>query len=316
MSEPAALPFTVCYVLTGGAGSVYADMTAVSLLSLLDQHPDTPVTLLADEATARGLEAAGGPLARQARIQPVPVRDGNDPMTASRSIKTRLRELVDGDVLFLDADTLVFRPIEASLVRSRAARLAYDRYHPRGGPALQLSGWVEDLLQKAGWPRPAAYYNSGVMWLPDSPAVRQLCAEWRRRWLEGRNLGTWKDQPSLNVAVDQAGPLEPLAPAYNVHPYSAPQHIGRSRILHFWVTSGVNLVRPATLFEHLVAEFRTSRRFDRAAIARARGRNYPWVRPRGIRAALEARAWAEAAQAVVRRLAREAGLRRVLAALV
>ncbi|MGH7586657.1 MAG: hypothetical protein ACREMH_10445 [Gemmatimonadales bacterium] len=279
-------------------------MTALSLLSLLDQHPGTPVTLLADEATARGVAAAGGPLARHVRLQAVPGHDGGDATATSRSIKTRLRELVEGDVLFLDADTLVLRPIEAALVRSRAVRLAYDRYRPRGGPALQLSGWVEDLLGKARWPRPAAYYNSGVIWLPDSAQARQLCGKWRRLWLEGRALGTWKDQPSLNVALHHSGTVEPLPPEHNVHPYSAPQHLRRSRILHFWVTTGINLQRPATLLEHLVAEFRAGGSFDRAAIERARRRNFPWVRPRGIRAALEARAWGEATQSVLRRLLR------------
>ncbi len=46
MSEPGpSLPFTACYVLTGGAGSVYADMTAVSVLSLLPIHPRIPLTV-------------------------------------------------------------------------------------------------------------------------------------------------------------------------------------------------------------------------------------------------------------------------------
>ena len=170
MSEPGpVLPFTVCYVLTGGAGSVYADMTAVSALSLLAQHPGTPIALLADEATARGIAASGGPLARHARLQVVPIPDAGDPVSASRSIKTRLREVMQGDLLFLDADTLVVRPIDPALAGSRSVRVAHDRYRPRGGPALQLSGWVEDLLVGAGWPRPRAYYNSGVMWLPDTP---------------------------------------------------------------------------------------------------------------------------------------------------
>ena len=89
-----------------------------------------------------------------------------------------------------------------------------------------------------------------------------------------------------------------------MHPYSAPQNIRRARIYHFWVTTGINLVRPATLLEHLVAVLRKTGRFDGGAIERARRRNYPWVRPKGIRSALAARAWAEAAQAVLRRLAR------------
>jgi hypothetical protein len=313
MSETApALPFTVCYVLTGGAGSVYADMTAVSVLSLLAIHPGTAVTVLGDEATVRELVAADGPLARNARLQPVPVPE-SDTVGASRSIKTRMREVIEGDLLFLDADTIPVRPVDAALATSRDVRIAHDRHLRGGGPALEISAWVDDLLVRAGWPRPLAYFNSGVMWLPDTAPAHRLCAEWRRLWLEGCRHGVWKDQPALNVALHALpGPIEPLPPAYNVHPYSAPQHIRRARILHFWATTGIELERPMTLLEHLVADFRRSGGLDRAAIDRARRRNYPWVRPRGIRSALEAHAWGEAAAAAVRRLVRQAGIRRVL----
>ena len=309
-----ALPFTACYVLTGGAGSVYADMTAVSVLSLFAIHPGTPVTVLGDDATVRGLAAGDGPLARHARLLAVPVLDG-DAAGASRSIKTTMREVLEGDLLFLDADTVVMRPIDPALAACRRPRLAHDRHLRSGGPALQFSPWVEELIARAVWPRPRAYFNSGVIWLPDTQATHRLTAEWRRRWLEGREHGVWKDQPALNVALDQLpAPIEPLAPAYNVHPDSTPQHIGQARILHFWATTGIALDRPATLLDHLVAEYRRGGRLDHAAIDRARRRNYPWARPRGIRAALEAGAWSEAAAAVVRRLARQAGLRRIPAA--
>lgn len=316
MSEPGpALPFTTCYVLTGGAGSVYADMTAVSVLALLAIHPGTPVTILGDEATVRELAAADGPLARHARLQPVPV-PADDAVAASRSIKTRMREVIEGDLLFLDADTIAVRPIDAAIAGNRHPRVAHDRHLRNGGPALELSAWVVDLLGRAGWPRPHAYFNSGVMWLPDTAATHRVCGEWRRLWLDGCRHGVWKDQPALNVALHGLPTaIEPLPPAWNVHPYSAPQHIRHARILHFWATTGIELERPLTLLEHLVVEFRRTGGLDRAAVDRARRRNYPWVRPRGIRSALEARAWGEAAEAVVRRLAREAGLRRVMAAL-
>lgn len=315
MSEPGPpLPFTACYVLTGGAGSVYADMTAVSVLSLLEFHPGTPVTVLGDEATVRELAASDGALARHARLLAVPVPD-DDAAGASRYIKTALRESLAGDLLFLDADTVVIRALDPGLAASREPRLAHDRHLRSGGPALQFSPWVEDLIARAVWPRPRAYFNSGVIWLPDTGATHRLAAEWRRLWLQGREHGVWKDQPALNVALHQLPePIEPLAPAWNVHPYAAPQHIRRARVLHFWVTTGLDLERPMTLFEHLVTEFRGSGELDRAAIHRARRRNYPWVRPRGIRAALEAHAWEEAARAAVRRLVRQAGLGRILGA--
>ena len=64
----------------------------------------------------------------------------------------------------------------------------------------------------------------------------------------------------------------------------------------------------------LVARYRLTGRLDRVALRRARRRNYPWVRPWGIRSALEAHAWEEAALAAVRRLVRQAGLGRILGA--
>ncbi|HJS48301.1 MAG TPA: hypothetical protein VJ773_09975 [Gemmatimonadales bacterium] len=301
------LPFPVCYVLTGGAGSIYAEMTTVSALTVLWQHPGTPVVVVTDEATGEELARTQAPLFRVARLLPL-ASAGADHLARSRDLKLRLRDEVPGDLLYLDADTVVVRPLQPELWECRVARLVHDRHDRRGRPVLATLPWVDDLLARAGWPRPAAYFNSGVMWLPDTPAVRDLCARWRERWRESSRLGTHKDQPALNVALHQVPEAaRPLDGAYNVQVLATPGLIARARIYHFWAEGGVNLTTPATLLEHLVVELRRSGRLDTGAIDRSRRRNWPWVRSRGFRSALEAGAWGEAARSALRKLARTFG---------
>ena len=267
-------------------------------------HPGTPIVVVTDEATGDELARTQAPLFRVARLLPL-AADAAHPLAGSRDLKLRLREEVPGDLLYLDADTVLVRPLRPELWASRVARLAHDRHDRRGRPVLATLPWVDDLIARAGWPRPAAYFNSGVMWLPDTPAVRDLCARWRERWRESSRLGTHKDQPALNVALHQLPEAaRPLDGAYNVQVLASPGLIPRARIYHFWAEGGVNLTTPATLLEHLVVELRSTGRLDTGAIERARRRNWPWVRSRGIRAALEAGAWGEAARSALRKLAR------------
>ena len=266
-------------------------MTTVSVLSVLEFHPRARIAVLMDAATHRDLTAARAPLLDLAQAVVVP-GPGDDPRYSSRSIKLGLRETVAGDVLFLDADTVVVRPLEADFARWRVAALADDHADRRGRPVLRLDGWVEELFGKAGWPRPVRYFNSGVMWLPDTPETHRLCARWRERWAESRAFGLHNDQPALNAAIhDLPGSVRPLRGAYNVSVGGHPEQIRTAYVYHFWVEKWFDAENPVTLLDHLIIHFRRTGTLDVAAIARARRLRFPWTRPIGIRMAWRAGAW-------------------------
>lgn len=284
-------------------------MTAVSALSLLELHPGTPVIVLADSGTAAELTGSGSPLCAIARVRAVSGVP-EDPRLGSRWLKTRLRELLAGDLLFLDADTVVVRPLDARLAHSRLVGAAPDYHDDAGAPILRISPWVEQLAASAGWPRPVAYYNSGVLWLPDSEAVHAFFGRWKQRWAESIRQGRREDQPAFNVAVQEvAGAFAPLSGDYNVPVPVQPRWMARARIYHFWADLHLNLARPLTLLDHLVVEYGRTGRLDSAALRRCRRRNFPWVRPRGVRMAWQVRAWEEVLRSLARWAMQRTGIR-------
>lgn len=104
--------YTVCYVLTDDARLAYYDELLISLSSLRGQRDDGPVLILTDEATAAELERQGRrdhrALMAQERVVATPREYSQK--ERSRFIKTSMREHVEGDLFFLDTDTVFPSP--------------------------------------------------------------------------------------------------------------------------------------------------------------------------------------------------------------
>ena len=266
-------------------------MTAVSALAIRVIYPDARIVVLMDPPTHRALANAGAELLRFTESIVVPTAF-QDPIFASRAIKVGLRETLAGDLLFLDSDTLLVRPFPDDLTTCRQAAMADDHWDRSGRPALRLGLKVQGIYREAGWAPPARYYNTGVIWLPDSPVVHRLCERWRERWAEVRALGRHNDQPALNAAIaDMPESFRPLPGAYNVAVGPYPELIRTACIYHFWAESTFDHAHATTLLEHLVAHYRSTGELDERAIARARRRRLPWMRPVGVRRTWRAGAW-------------------------
>ena len=266
-------------------------MTAVSALSILRFHPRARIVILMDPATHQSLSGLHARLLEIAA--PVVVDLGiDDPRYASRAIKLRARESVAGDLLFIDSDTVLVRPLPDDLPACRVAGVVYDRWDRRGRPALRLDSWVEQLFHTAGWEPASRYFNAGVVWMPDTPDVHRLCERWRERWEQTCRLGRHNDQPALNAAIGELpDAVRPLASSYNVSVGSHPELIRSAIIYHFWVEKWFDAARPITLLDHLILHYRRTGALDGAAVERARRRRFPWMRPVGIRMAWRAGAW-------------------------
>ena len=105
------------YILVSGPEDVYLEQAFVSASSCARHNPGAAMTLLTDKATADGwlyknpLSAAFTALFSEVLVAPL---DPSIPaMKRSRLLKTGMREYVKGDFLFIDADTVVARPLDA-----------------------------------------------------------------------------------------------------------------------------------------------------------------------------------------------------------
>src|SRR5580704_8513167 len=172
------MPIHVCYVLSTNGEPYYGDLLAVSAKAVRRLYPDARMTIVTDE---RSLDFAR-PLADRlaASVRSAGTYRG-DVRVRSRFAKTQVRELIDGDFLYLDADTLPVARFD-ELFACRAplgAALDRNRTNPSGAFPADQAGY----FQRLGWPHPTPLYvNSGVVFWRDCPAARELGRSWHANW--------------------------------------------------------------------------------------------------------------------------------------
>lgn len=243
-----------CYVVTTDRSQLeYASAACVSVACVRAFNKDTSVTLVCDPLTRQSLQSASHPVLDTVDEVVVAPTEEADVVLRSRSLKTRLRELVDGDMLCLDCDA--FPVAEVALSLHAACDFAATkelRCHPNLRVLFAERGWRLD---------DSRYFNSGVMYLRDSQPVREVCSSWHQRWREYRDRASHgilghKDQPSLNsVLAESTLRIEVLPDRFNRQGRS--EYDPNAVILHpySWDTTPAK----STVFEPLIRDVERGR---------------------------------------------------------
>ena len=291
----------VCYVLADDSLGRYADMACVSASTLRRLQPGLEILLLCDTTTADAIRRQAHPLG--AIVDTIVPASAPGPTVAERSrwLKTSLRRLVAGDLLYLDVDTVVIRPIELPVEAHTHVLAAADACDARGRPVHETEPWVELLFSRLGWTMPALYRNAGVIFFRGSRAGHELGSRWHAEWCRSLAAGSHRDQPALNAAIGASAATAGLLPLeYNAMPTYRPCLARGARIYHFWSEQTLDLESPASLLDHLTRHYQETRTIDWAMIDWCRGHSYPWLRRHGVRVALRAGAWSVALRELLR----------------
>lgn len=166
----------------------------------------------------------------------VPLDESMTMMDKSRWLKTNVRNLVWGDLLFVDCDTIITQSLaeiddckhtiaavpESHLPIKRFNKFLYDK--------------VDELSSKMGWniEEEKYYFSSGVIYVRDIPENYKLYELWHAYWKEGREIGVSIDQPSFakaNIAMNR--PVKILDGIWNCVMYTHETFAYSSKILHF-----------------------------------------------------------------------------------
>jgi hypothetical protein len=185
------------YALVSNGWDQYAQMAYLSASSLKRIHPDARTVLVTDGATADSLAPVRGKLRECFDDLHTITVPGGTIKLRSRAIKTMLRQVVTGDFIFLDADTLVVRPIDGLWSMPVDLGMTYD-----GGSNCHhqyIPPYTEDLYRALGWHYPPpAYVNSGVMLVRDTLQNHALFDLWRTYWQQQIAATSYlEDQGSL-----------------------------------------------------------------------------------------------------------------------
>lgn len=189
----------IVYVLVSQESDYYYEMLLLSLYSLRLYHPkgDAEVEVVMDEGTHRRLVDKKAEMLNDVTPIVVPIPPEYTVMQRSRYLKTRLRQLVNGDFLYIDSDTIICDSLE------KVDQLEADVVMlPEG-----ISSWWLNIFQKANLSisHNTSFFNSGVIYTKDTDSVYKLFEEWFRLWKYCVSSGINYDQPSFCIANTNVG---------------------------------------------------------------------------------------------------------------
>ena len=310
MAEPEK-NLTFCYVLVEIDDGPLGEATYISCSLLRRLYHSSPFVLLCDPQTEATLAAKRLPFAElgvEIRAFVVPNEISGSP-ARSRFLKTQIRELINGDLVYLDADAIPLRPFDGLFEHEHQFAAVLDRNAEIKVPHMPT--WVEPIYREFGWPYPVStYFNSGVMFWQDDALMRELGRLWHKRWRDVlARFGKHQDQPSLNSAIYALGVNTKVLPIqYNAMVDSSLFFARNARIVHYFFSGRHRRFDPDSVLQHMIDEWRAANTINWENYRHALDRSDAWIHPtKSIMKEIASHHYLRAIQLVIER-----GLRRVV----
>ena len=222
------------YVLTCAPEKNYIEQAHMAILSARHYNPSATIVLIMDDKTDALLTGKRGEVLKYISEKIVVPFENESltPMYRSRWIKTQVRELVEGDILFVDCDTICCGDLSGidKLTNEVGAvgdnNVEFSKDVSRDGTIGQVASLCDISNEKY-------YFSSGVIYCKDTKNAHILFALWHDNWKEGVTKGLYIDQPALAKAnIEMSHLIEPIDDAYNSILYTQNVNLSKALILH------------------------------------------------------------------------------------
>lgn len=227
---------TIVYVHVGAGKTEYLTMLRVSAASVRKHMKDVGIVILTDTETGAFLEQSETVSDSGIRIEAVAVPQGYNTVEKSRYLKTRMREFVKGDLLYLDSDTIVCQDISdtvvpASVCMVRDEHCLLSQQEENGEPIKRAARDRGLDLDRC-----TDYYNGGVIMAKDDENARIFFRRWFETWDATRKPQMHHDQYSLNFVNQELNVIRELGGEWNCQltgTYRAFSYLRNVKILHY-----------------------------------------------------------------------------------
>lgn len=234
------------YVLTCAPEATYIEQALISIWSARYHNPDAHIVLIVDDKTNLLLVGKRAELLdyiSEKMVVELPV-DMNI-LERSRHIKTSVRKLIVGDYLFIDTDTIICRSLEDIDKLDCEVSAVLDYHCPVEKYPKDLKWHLKGRCDKIGvdYCNVKEYFNSGVMYVKDTPIAHLLYEKWHQYWSDGLSNGLIADQPYLLKSDLEIGcQIVALQGVWNTIMYAYPKWINNAYILHFSAHENMNFM--------------------------------------------------------------------------
>lgn len=223
------------YVLVSVEKDTYYEQFLISASSLRLRQPECKITVLTDDLTQKtffGAREAIFQLADEIVCKDFPANVSGK--QRSRWLKTSMRNILDGDFLFIDCDTIICEAL------GEITKYEADLYAVMDGHAKLTDNYFSgDILRRAKVMGYHAgfldvHYNSGIMWIRDTQKNREFFELWHRLWKETCAEGYEIDQLSFNEANWRSGGhIQELDGVWNCQLELGVKYLAAAKIIHY-----------------------------------------------------------------------------------
>ena len=225
------------YVLTCAPEAHFIEQAVLATYSARYHNPSAYIVLIVDNKTDSLISDGRDEVLKYISEKIViPFEEEKTMVYRSRWIKTSVRELVDGDFLFVDCDTVTTRSLEevdsfGCLVGAVPdSHLKVEEF----GDALREASRAKVAPLGIDLDKEEYYFSSGVIYVKDNPETHRLYDMWHTIWEQGVQNGVNIDQPSLAKAnIDTGRLIGRIDDRYNCVIYTQPDFAKDASILHF-----------------------------------------------------------------------------------
>lgn len=247
------------YVLTCSPEGNYIEQALMSAWSARYWNPEAHIVLITDNLTDKLF------IGKRAEILDyisekiiIPFEDDNLSMAyRSRWLKTNVRQIIDGDLLFIDCDTIICKPLDnvdnfnCEVGAVPEAMLPVDEFCPSlvEMDIRRCADIGVDLFQEK------YYYCSGVIYAKDQPIVHRLYELWHKYWEQSIAIQMLADQPGLCKAdIECNHIIQRIPDTYDVISYTHNRLYKEAHILHILSYRNASYLGSKKLFSYLRKE--------------------------------------------------------------
>ncbi len=226
------------YVLVSSEDDYYLEELWVSLYSLRFYHPKDKVLVLVDGLTEKRIREKKALLSLIDELILVDVPLNYSAKNRSREIKTSIRNLIDGDFLFIDTDTVICAPLDdVDLLHVQNIAMVPELH----GPFKEhlTYGFVSedtkrifnvDVSDSPYW------FNSGCMLVRDNDFTREFFQKWNENWKYSafKKNNSTDQRALLKTDHDYGYIIKCLPDIYNCQMAMSIKYFYDAKIVHFW----------------------------------------------------------------------------------
>ena len=224
------------FVLTSSSKDFFCEQTLVAIASLRVHNPGAFVTLLTDDKTA---ETLTGPRAviKDAvdELKVLTLDEKFTPMLRSRYLKTVMRNVIDGDFLYMDSDIAIVGDLSIPEEWKGGIYAVLD-FHTNLSKAINRKKVLNNAKKMGFSPiLNDEIFNGGVMFAADTPKARKFFETWHELWLYCVSKNFPYDMASLAETNFKFGYITKKMPGgWNCQLAYGNRFLPTAKVLHFF----------------------------------------------------------------------------------